>query len=107
MLISFLFLDENICRGYSLEAPHRGASNEYPQHMFSSRNTEALLMSTHNICFRREIRKILCGYPLLSVAMCLSYRAMFQETYLGILFISDYFNEMTKAVFRGKYLLIL
>ena len=32
-------------------------------------------MSTHNICFRREIRKILCGYPLLSVAMhqnCLS-----------------------------------
>ena len=30
---------------------------------------EALLMSTHNICFRWEIRKILCGYPLLSVAM--------------------------------------
>ena len=26
-------------------------------------------MGTHNICFRREIRKILCGYPLLSVAM--------------------------------------
>ena len=26
-------------------------------------------MSTHNICFRREIKKILCGYPLLSVAM--------------------------------------
>ena len=26
-------------------------------------------MSTHSICFRREIRKILCGYPLLSVAM--------------------------------------
>ena len=24
-------------------------------------------MSTHNICFRREIRKILCGYSLLSV----------------------------------------
>ena len=23
-------------------------------------------MSTHNICFRGEIRKILCGYPLLS-----------------------------------------
>ena len=28
-------------------------------------------MSTHNICFRLEIRKILCGYPLLSVAMIL------------------------------------
>ena len=26
-------------------------------------------MSTHNICFRREIRKLLCGYPLLPVAM--------------------------------------
>ena len=26
-------------------------------------------MSTHNICIRREIRKILCGYPLLSVAI--------------------------------------
>ena len=30
-------------------------------------------MSTHNICFRGEIRKILCGYPLLSVAMSLFY----------------------------------
>ena len=29
---------ENICCGYSLEAPQRGASNEYPQHMFLSRN---------------------------------------------------------------------
>ena len=37
-IIFFLFLDENICCGYSLEAPRRGASNEYPQHMFSSRN---------------------------------------------------------------------
>ena len=26
-------------------------------------------MRTHIICFCREIRKILCGYPLLSVAM--------------------------------------
>ena len=26
-------------------------------------------MTTHNICIRREIIKILCGYPLLSVAM--------------------------------------
>ena len=26
-------------------------------------------MSTHDICFCREIRKILCGYILLSVAM--------------------------------------
>ena len=33
-----LFLDENICCGYSLEAPRQGASNEYPQHMLSLRN---------------------------------------------------------------------
>ena len=26
-------------------------------------------MSTRNICICQEIRKILCGYPLLSVAM--------------------------------------
>ena len=26
-------------------------------------------MSTHNICFCRKINKILCGYPILSVAM--------------------------------------
>ena len=31
--------------------------------------TEALLMSTHNICFHGEIRKILCGYPFFSGAM--------------------------------------
>ena len=33
-LYFFLFPEENICCGYSLEAPHRGASNEYPQHVF-------------------------------------------------------------------------
>ena len=37
-IIFFLFLHEKICCGYSLEAPRRGASNEYPQHMFSLRN---------------------------------------------------------------------
>ena len=47
MLISFLFLHGNICFGYSLEAPHR--------------------------CFHGEIRKVLCGYPLLSVPMLWNY----------------------------------
>ena len=37
-IIFFLFLHKNICCGYSLEAPHWGTSNEYPQHMFSWRN---------------------------------------------------------------------
>ena len=31
---------ENIDCGYSLEPPHRGGSNEYPQSMFLSRNNE-------------------------------------------------------------------
>ena len=39
----FLFLHKNICCGYSLEAPRQGASNEYPQHMFSWRNGENYL----------------------------------------------------------------
>ena len=30
---------------------------------------EALLMSTHNICFRGEIRKIFTGYPPLARPM--------------------------------------
>ena len=34
--IFFLFIEENICCGYSLEAPRRGASNEYAQYNFSS-----------------------------------------------------------------------
>ena len=36
--MSFLFLLENICCGYSLEVPRRGASNEYPQQMILWRN---------------------------------------------------------------------
>ena len=42
----FLFLDENICCGTYKKCPKEGTSNEY-----------------HNICFHREIRKIICGYP--------------------------------------------
>ena len=34
-------------------------------------------MSTHNIYFYREIRKILCGYPLLSVAMVIIHLLSF------------------------------
>ena len=40
-------------------------------------------MTTHNICFHGEIRKILCGYPLLSVAMVKMSRPllMFSQLY--------------------------
>ena len=33
----FLFLLQNIDCGYSLEPPHRGSSNEYPQSMFEQK----------------------------------------------------------------------
>ena len=42
--IFFLFLDKNICCGYSLEAPRWGASNKYPQHMFLSRNKKTIYL---------------------------------------------------------------
>ena len=38
LCIFFLCLHKNICHGYSLEVPWQGASNEYPQHMFSWRH---------------------------------------------------------------------
>ena len=38
IIFFLLFLYENICCGYSLEAPRRGASIEYPQHLFLLRN---------------------------------------------------------------------
>ena len=40
----FLFLHKNICYGYSLEGPQRGASNEYPQHMFLWRNKKNIIV---------------------------------------------------------------
>ena len=41
-------------------------------------------MSTHNICFRGEIRKILTGYPLLSVAMYIVDLYHFEAHSLGL-----------------------
>ena len=59
-MIFFLFLNENICCGYSLEVPQRGTSNEY-HNMFSLRNKKnivifqmkksALSVAMHNMCF--------------------------------------------------------
>ena len=46
VLIFYLFLHKNICCGYSLEAPHRGAFNEYPQYMFSWRNKKKYYVDT-------------------------------------------------------------
>ena len=40
--IIFLIPAQNIDCGYSLELPHRGGSNEYPQSMFLNRNMKNL-----------------------------------------------------------------
>ena len=42
ILIFFLMLHEKICCGYSFEGPLRGASNEYPQHMFLWRSEKEI-----------------------------------------------------------------
>ena len=42
--IVFSFLNKNICCWYSLEAPHQGTSNEYPQHMFLLRNRKTMYL---------------------------------------------------------------
>ena len=43
ILIVFILLYENVCCGYSLEAPRRGASNEYQQHMLSWRYKKSVV----------------------------------------------------------------
>ena len=55
--------NENICCGYSLEVPHLGTSGE------------ALLMSTHNVCFCGEIRKLsmLLDWKELWIIICFSF----------------------------------
>ena len=60
VLIFFLLLHENICCGYSLEAPHRGASNEYPQHMFSWRNKKSIMWLPLHILGYEKVK--FCGF---------------------------------------------
>ena len=52
-IIFFLFLQKNICCGYSLEVPHWGTSNEY-----------------NNICFHWEIRKISAFFEWIKCLIC-------------------------------------
>ena len=42
VLISFFISSGNICCGYSLEGPHQGTSNEYPQYV-SCRNKKKMI----------------------------------------------------------------
>ena len=65
-------------------------------------------MSTHNICFCQVIRKILCGYPLLSVTMhhvfMMKYHNNFLDTpYLALLaFIIRRQNDNIFLIFPRK-----
>ena len=81
MLGSFLFLNGNICCGYALETPPR------------------------------EIRKILCGYPLLSVAMIMVNCTLSESTKitLGIGVNSVDLDQMKQNVAcdQGQYCLPL
>ena len=45
----FLFLLQNIDCGYSLELPHRGSSNVYPQSMFLSKNRKNIFFFSNEI----------------------------------------------------------
>ena len=45
-------------------------------------------MSTHNIYFHGEKRKILCGYPLLSVAMLLDKAPLHPKEILFLLILN-------------------
>ena len=42
----FVISIQNICCGYSLEAPPQGTFNEYPKHMFLGRNKRKYLHDT-------------------------------------------------------------
>ena len=51
-VLIFLIFNENIFCGYSLEGPHWGTSNEYPQHMFHGEIKHYMDMPTHmELCY--------------------------------------------------------
>ena len=51
---------EKTC-GYTLEAPRRGASNEYPQHR--SRNVKKYTFVSSDVCTQRSVRPV-CAFAL-------------------------------------------
>ena len=73
--IVFLFLDENICCGYSLEVPRQGPSDEYPQHMFLSRNKKNMdifwLKKKHLIKSYEIVGGIANGVVLIGLQCCI------------------------------------
>ena len=56
--IFFLFLEENIRCVYSLEVPRWGTSNEYPQHMFSSKNKQNIYLKIWTLFLARVMKSL-------------------------------------------------
>ena len=48
--IFFLIFAQNIDCGYTLEPPHRGSSNEYPQSMFWNKNKKICIPPIPQFC---------------------------------------------------------
>ena len=44
------------CCGYSLEVPHRGTSNEYPQHIFSLKSKTNMLSHLNEMITHKQFR---------------------------------------------------
>ena len=59
VFIFFFFLHKSICYWYSLEVPHWGTSNEYPQHMFSWRNRKNIIDTTSSAA--------ICSIPFINM----------------------------------------
>ena len=87
-----LYPPQNICCGYSLEAPSRGASNEYPQHVFRGEKEKYHYFCWHNTisvrCNKHSLRSEI--HNLQSRIMCLCY--VFQKL--------DYLGEATVTTHR-------
>ena len=103
VLIFFLFLHENICCGYSLDAPCRGTSNEYPQHMFSWRNKKNIY----------RIPSLIQTYAVTSfyLELCLQIMSFICDShkvdFLVSHFIFSLWQDLNPSFYQIKILLML
>ena len=85
----FLISPQKLRCRYSLEAPHWGASDEYPQHMFQK---GASNVYPHHM-FQGRIRKMVRRYSLLFVAILKGCFAITASEFVNIsIFILPYFQ---------------
>ena len=103
IMIFFLFLHENICCWYSLEAPRWGASNEY-----------------HNICFCWEIRKNIYLIPTLIDIygtwckfseeirkITMSFEPQYEKVYVCRCVLSEDSDQPTRSIRLTKQTILL